>query len=845
MNKVKSIFIKLYLTVIFSYLINIGFAQFSINKTLEPLLAGKTKLSEIMPVVNRFYNTQKESEKEEFDSEYEHWMRWAWYQSRHLDSNGNFVNSNEKNYTVISQIQKQKVNTNLSNRPDATSGSWSFYGPEILGSGIARVDRLAFHPTDPNIIYAGTPAGGLWITYNGGTSWSSVSSYIANLGVSGITVDADNPNTIYVLTGDGDTFANGGLYIQKSIGLLKSTDGGVSWAKLSNILPEGIPYYGFKLLQHPDFHNVFFACTSEGLYRSTNYGQTWNRMIDVINTFDIETGPSGYIYVSGKNFIFISSNFGNTFSSVPNAAFSQPPNIYTQRTSLAVTPNSPNTLYVNFGGSYPNGQEHLLYRSDNNGATFTLINNNCPLTSGYTNSMAVNPANVNNVIIGNVDLNTSTNGGASFNTGSPGVHADIHDLVYNPINNVLYAGCDGGVYKSTNNGANWVAIHNGIRATMYYHMAGFEGNDGIAMGGAQDNGMHSRTFSTAYTLASNGDGFDAKYLTGNSNAAYFSLNAGVYKYTVNTNTAQLKLLPGGDINNQSVFFPSIAVHPTNNNIIYAGYTDSVRRTDNDGATWIATPAIGSNGFGFSGGLAVSVQQPDRIYAASGSRLRISNNKGTNWTIISDNPGWTTSNPITDVTTRSNNGDEVWVTFGGYNGAKVYYSSNAGASWADYSGSLPDLPVYSIKYSSQGDAYIGTEAGVYFMDFAMTDWVSFSNGLPMVPVTEIVINETNNTIKAATYGRGMWLSSAYSDCVPSLVLSGTTQGTNTWQSSATIETTELIPGSLGNDVKYRSQKITLQPGYKALNGSYMHAIVGPCGQGVLNKVKAQPKKYFNN
>ncbi|MES2777841.1 MAG: hypothetical protein V4722_26915 [Bacteroidota bacterium] len=842
MKNIDSLYIRLALMLMCLQASYFGNSQLTINKELEPLLANKTRFSDIMPVINRFYTSKNYNNDPKLRSKYKHWMRWAWYESRHLDKYGNFVNSNEKNYNTIQSLQQNNNTSTAPDGPQSISGNWSFYGPSIMPSGIARVDRLAFHPTDVNTIYAGTPAGGLWATYNGGTSWNALNGYIPNLGVSGIVVDADNPSTLYVLSGDGDSYANGGfIYTRRSIGLLKSTDGGTTWQKLSHIVPNNAIYYGFKLLQHPEFHNVFIACTSDGLYRSTDYGATWTMNINA-TCYDAEVTTGGYVYAAGTKSVFISTDWGNTFNLVPNSSFAQLPNNFTDHTALAIHPNFPNTLYVNFGGVFTNGQEHLLYRSNDKGATFTLVNNNCPPTSASLKALVINPSNVNNIVIGNVELRTSTNGGTTFNSGSPGIHADLHDLAYNPLNNILYAACDGGVYRSFDNGANWTALHNGIKATQYYHMTGYEGDDGLAMGGTQDNGMHSRSYSTTFDLAGGGDGFDVKYLNGNSNKAYYSINAGVFKFTRDINFTEQKLVLAGGINNQTNFFPSIAIHPTNNNIVYAGFPTGVYRTINDGVNWTNTGSSGSAGFGFSGGLAVSGNMPDRIYAARGSSLDISNDQGATWTQISLNPGWNPGGSISDITTRSNNANEVWVTFGGYGDVKVLYSSNAGASWVNMTGSLPDLPVYSIKYTSQGDAYIGTDAGVYFMDFSMSDWVPFSNGLPMVPVTEVFINETNNSIKAATFGRGMWTGNLYDACIPFLSLSGSLQGSYTWQSSSSIETTETMTGSVGNDIRYRSQKITLKPGYKALHGSYMHAIIGPCGQGVLNRsIAAAPKK----
>jgi hypothetical protein len=67
-----------------------------------------------------------------------------------------------------------------------------------------------------------------------------------------------------------------------------------------------------------------------------------------------------------------------------------------------------------------------------------------------------------------------------------------------------------------------------------------------------------------------------------------------------------------------------------------------------------------------------------------------------------------------------------VTFGGYGGQKIIYSSNGGAAWGNLTGSLPDLPVYCADFISNGDVYIGTDAGVYFKAYAWSDWVRFSN-----------------------------------------------------------------------------------------------------------------------
>jgi hypothetical protein len=651
-----------------------------------------------------------------------------------------------------------------------------------------------------------------------------------------------NPNVLYVLTGDGDSFVNTGfVYMRASVGILKSTNGGNTWFKLADIIPNSaFPYYGFKLIQLPDFNNVLIAATSQGIYRSTDFGQTWNYRDGSGNVFDLEVKPgnSSTIYASTRYGMYISNNYGDTYSYF--ASFPQPPATISDRSAIAVSPASPNTVYVDYGGSRTiNNQtttEQKLYRSDNSGTSFSLISNTHQPVSDYMCALAVNPQNVNLLSQGALNLIFSSNGGTSFGFGAS-IHADVHDLAYN--NGALYAACDGGVYRSNDNGANWTYLSNGLAATQYYHMSATEINDNAVIGGTQDNGYIRRSNTASFLLTAGGDGFSGKFLNNSDNEYIYSVNAGVFKHNLSNNsiTGLLKATQA-EVNVLADFFPHIEIHPTNNNILYAAYSDSLRRSTNGGATWTALAGGGGSfGFGFAGGLAVSAQNPDRLYIANGTNLRISNNQGTTQTTISGNPGWpAATGNITDITCRSTNADEVWVTFSGFTGAKVLYSSNAGATWVNLTGTLPNLPVYCIKYTSSGDAYIGTDYGVYVMTFAMSDWTPFYNGLPNIPVTDLYVNETAGSIKAATFGRGIWQSDLYSNCgVMLFPLTGAVNGRRFYQATNIIQSAQQMNGNLGNELRYRSpEKIRLTNGFRAQAGSYLRAVIGPCGEGVFER-----------
>ncbi len=822
-----------------------GMAQTITPDGLAEELNGKNNFSEVWSIINRYYRGRDFINNPQLFSEFKKWYRWAWWESKHLDPQGHLIRSTEKVFETTRRLDQQRSAAPVN--VQSNSGAWTLIGPENLTTGIGRVDRLAFHPTNPSIIYAGTPASGLWKTTDGGNSWFALQGFAPSLGVSGIVIDAVNPDEIYVLTGDGDSWANTSfVYMRASVGILKSNDGGNTWFKLSGIVANpSVPFYGFKLIQLPDFNNVLIAATSHGIYRSTDFGNNWTFVFSGMRVYDIEVKPgsSNTIYASSTSELMISTDYGENYSFVnlPN-----PPNAsVADRSSIAVSPASPGTLFVDFGGTntnaIPNVSEQKLYRSDNSGGTFTLLNTAHQVVTGFMCALAVHPQNTNILVQGAMQAIYSSNGGLSFSTGAD-IHADVHDLVFK--NGYLYAACDGGVYRSSNNGANWSYLSNGLAVTQYYHLSGTPVNDNVLIGGAQDNGYILRNNTGVFSINAGGDGYSGKFLNNSADAYIFSLNAGVIKHTISTNTTVgLLKATSAEINVPRDFFPHLEIHPASNNILYAGYADSLRRSTDGGTSWTALGGGGASaGFGFAGGLAVSPQNPDRLYLATGTQLRISNDQGTTQTIISGNPGWPqVTGSITDISCRPNNADEVWVTFSGFNGPKVLYSSNAGATWVNLTGTLPDLPVYCITYSSNGDAYIGNDYGVYVMAFDMNDWVPYYNGLPNIPVTDLYLNEAAGSLKAATFGRGIWQSDLYSNCGLLLFpLTGVIQGRRFYQAPNILQSSQSMSGNYGNEVRYRSaEKIRFTNGFKVSAGAYMRAVIGPCGPGIFERSSPLP------
>lgn len=852
---------KILLSCCLGYLFLPALSQISTPERLQNLLQGKQNFYDIRNTVENYYAGEFISKPasdtifhKKLKREEKHWNRWFHYMEGRLDSENKIVNVSEKTFEAVSSITQSFENT-----IESASGDWFELGPTSVnfGSanqrGLGRVDRIAFHPTDANIIFAGTPAGGIWKTTNGGSSWSPISAFLPSLGVSGLVVSHANANTLYALTGDGDSFVAGSFvggfgYLRPSLGVFKSTDGGASWQPTGSF---GIneTWVAYKLIQHPSNANILFAATSKGIYRTLNGGASWIQVLQMNFCHDIEfhSGNSNILYTTGNNNdIKYSLDGGTTWL---NPTFDYYPND-AGRIEIAVSPANANYVYLLAGNSEFGFKS--FYRSANSGLNFTLISGlgDVPNILGweedgsdnggqilYDLTIAVSYTDINTFYTGGINIWKSTTGGTSFTNSSywkntsPNkyVHADIHHLAINPLNNYLYAATDGGVFRSSDNGVNWIMLTTQLRTTQYYHLAGYLANPAVMLGGAQDNGIHRFESSGNVFTEEGGDGFEVIINPGNSNEHYEVINASIYKTTNNGNSV-LNItppLPGAE-----AFFPTILTRPGTHNTLIAGYRDGTFKTTDAGANWVSLSATVAGWC-----QAASSANPSRIYGATGDdlfsgfgNLRRSDDNGDNWISISANLG--PRSKITDIYVSENYSGRVWVTSGGYlNGNKVYYSNDAGNTWANISGSLPNVPINCVVADAGDNVYIGTDIGVFYRGVSHTDWTPFYTGMPNVPVTELVF-VSPFTLNAATFGRGIWQSSVYTSCASNLTLNSNITGRRFYQASNTIQSAAALIGGAGTEIIFKAANtVQLNPGFESLGGNQLKVVIAPCDNGV--------------
>ncbi|HAY70387.1 MAG TPA: hypothetical protein DCX89_00720 [Saprospirales bacterium] len=683
------------------------------------------------------------------------YKRWEYYWQYRVNPDGSFPDSGitEKNWKeyLLRNQGKNRVN----------EANWESIGPSLTNggyAGIGRVNCVAFHPTDPDIIWIGAPGGGLWKTTDGGATWITTFDQSVVLGVSGILIDPKKPNIMYIATGDGDASDT------YSTGVLKSIDGGVTWQTTGLNWNVSQTRVIRRIIFQPENSSILFAATSNGLYRTLDSGENWTQVLTG-NFFDVKANPNSFsniVYAATGSTVQKSIDNGATFTIVQNISGAN-------RIALGVSNANSGYLYALASNGSGNGFLGF-YQSVDTAKTFTLKATTPNLLgwdsdggdSGgqgwYDLCLAVDPTDPEVVYTGGVNVWKSTNGGTAWSlrthwSGASGVqtvHADQHCMEWqNPT--TLWLGNDGGIYKSTNGGVNWSDKSNGLIISQMYKL-GVSQADAKVITGLQDNGTKLKGTSGTWNDVIGGDGMECAIRPDNASVMYGSLYYGAIRRSTNGGSSWTSIKPSnaGD----GAWVTPFVLDPNASQTIYAGFK-RVYKSTNQGTNWTALGSSNLNSSALNY-LHVAKANSSVIYAGRGSSLYRTTNGGTNWSTMTV-PG---SNTVM-LAIHPDDADMIWAVRSNYTaGQKVYKSEDGGATWINVSGTLPNLPVNCILFdesTNKDGLYIGMDVGVFYRDNDMEDWELFSTGLPNTPVFELEIKYDTDEIFAATYGRGLWKS----------------------------------------------------------------------------------------
>jgi photosystem II stability/assembly factor-like uncharacterized protein len=701
---------------------------------------------EVRDAFNAYYNDYVANYRQQHGTEpakvpgYKQFKRWEWFMAPRVGPNGERFNPAQA--WMESEKYKQQYGT-------ASNGNWTFIGPAVVpssGGGAGRLNVVRMHPTDPNIMFVCSPSGGLWKTTNGGTSWTSNTDWIAQvIGSTDLAIDPNNPDIMYLATGDG---FGSSTY---SVGILKTTDGGNTWNTTGLSFSMASYRQVSRILINPTNTNIILAAASNGVYRSTDGGATFtNVQTGSFKDMEFKPGDPNTVYVSGAEF-YRSTNNGQSWTKVTSGL---PAVANVSRMAITVTPANPDLVYMIVGLPAPNYGTEGFYKSTNSGTSFTKPSTPALGTQQwYDLALGASPTNADEVIIGGqLDFKRSTNGGSTWVQNGAGTHVDYHDVVYTS-GTTYYMANDGGIYRTTNSGSSWTNLSNTLAISQMYGFGQSASNANLFLQGWQDNGTN-RYNGTSWTHVLGGDGMLCFIDRTNDQNMWASTQNGGLNRSTNGGNTWTGATSG--INEAGPWVTPWLQDPVNATTLYAGFIN-VWRSTNSGASWTKISAFSNTGSVNT--LAVSPANNQVIWVSKPNGLYRTTNGGTSWTLMTGIPSGT----ITGIACSNTDANKVWITYSGFsNTNKVFTSSDQGATWTNISASVPNVPINCIVYvdNSNDAIYIGTDIGVFYKDNSINVWEPFNNGFPNVMVTQLIIFNPTGKLRASTYGRGLWESDPF-------------------------------------------------------------------------------------
>lgn len=669
-----------------------------------------------------------------------------------------------------------------------TSGNWIEIGPNFLPgnktsqpNGLGRINALAFHPTDSNIIYAGAPAGGLWVTNDHGQSWTTTTDTLITLGISSIAIDPQHPDTIYLGTGDRDASDAYGR------GVLKSTDGGVSWKSANSNM--GFATVG-RLIIDPTNTEILLAACHNGIWRTTNGGDSWTRVANGhFRDIVFNPGNSNHVYAARYNppEFYRSTDNGANFTKITNGISSGG-----RRAAIGVTPDDTNFVYylVTNQRTY-----RATYLSTDQGASFSQMSNTPNImdyshtgsgSSGqawYDLDIAVDPTDKTVVYVGGVNIFKSADSATTWKIsghwvgsgGADDIHADQHVLEYSPTDGHLYVGNDGGVYVTDDDGKDYKDISAGMGIAQIYRLSQSKQSANWLINGYQDNGT-GMLQNGAWKTVMGGDGMYCQIDPSTDQWAYSNLYYGdVRRYTNGSSSGKIAANGINGITEGGAWITPFILKEGSPSTMFIGYKNVWRSTNiqsssSGNVTWtkISDGLAGLNNQNIRH-LENSPANPDILYMS-----RYDNRLFLTKTASAASPTWTelTSNlpaagNVVWIESDPKRENTVWIV----RQNKIYESTDTGTSWTNITNGIPGTAILSLKFDSSSNRrglYAGTYFGVYYKDTTMSQWVWFNKNMPTtsrVRDLDIYYHPTDRSrshIVAATYGRGNWRSPLYDE-----------------------------------------------------------------------------------
>ncbi|MBI4472494.1 MAG: hypothetical protein HY646_07485 [Acidobacteria bacterium] len=686
--------------------------------------------------------------------------------------------------------------------------SWTFAGP--VGPA-GRVLSLAVDPRNASAIYLAAPGGGVWKTQDGGAYWVPRMDAAQSLQVCSLAIDPSFPDVLYAGTGDNQSPRPGQ-------GVARSADGGESWTFGPRFTNQPV----CTLAVDPASSERIFAGSAEGLFLSSDAGASWSKILSSPIT-SIAFDSQNWIYAGmlgqdapreRKNILARSSDGGLSWVSLALPSDPYASDIYTNWVSVIADAGSV-SIAVSYQltplipGSASAAQAPVsqldFYRSIDQGSTWSMtlrIGSARPPVSLFSAPVS------RNLYVAAATLLVSEDQGSNW-LAIPTASAEFHTAVFTGATMLL--GGERGLER--------VVLVQGAtaRAPSQLPVGQFLGvsPDSInGVWGAGPTGLyHSFPGTNLPDLRVSGIGAAGSvviaagtsniFATGNSEI--FRSTDGGSRFLAST------VIASGELRAP---FPPIVLDPVaTSSAFVAGRR--LYRTNDSGATWTALPEVDPDPTHVVIALAIAPASRSTFFAATACLPEVA--------LISC--------PATSVIWRSANGGQTWVQrslvsglvnrlavdprqnntlyaaigafpagpsiSAGFTPGDLLRSTDAAGAWLSVRSNLPQSPVNALVIDPASlpvqinqpaqTLYVGTDAGVFVSFNASAQWTDISGSLvrslPSSPITDLSLGQSDGTLLASTFGRGIYRTSI-AGLVPGIIVSPLSMDVTLAQRTAT-------------------------------------------------------------
>ncbi|REK04837.1 MAG: glycosyl hydrolase [Bacteroidetes bacterium] len=696
--------------------------------------------------------------------------------------------------------------------------SFRFLGPAI-NSG--RVVDFAVNPASPKEYFVAVASGGVWKTNNAGITYEPVFDQQGSYSIGCVTMDPSNSNIVWVGTGENNN--------QRSVaygdGVYKSEDGGKSWKNMGLKKSEHIG----MIKVHPSNSEIVYVAAygplwssggDRGIYKTTDGGKTWKAILTVseytgFNEIHLDPRNSDvlyatahqrmrhvFTYISGgpESAVYKSIDGGNTWNKIHNGL----PTVDLGRIGLAISPVNPDYIYAIVEAADKKGG---VFRSTDRGASWQK-RGDFTTTGNYYQEIFCDPVDIEKVYCMDFWVMVSKDGGKSFDKiGEMYKHVDNHAIWIDPTDTRhLLVGCDGGIYETFDNGANWEYKAN-LPVTQFYKVSVDDASPFYRVyGGTQDNNSMSGPSRTTsgngisnydwyFTLE--GDGFESANDPKDPNIAYVQAQYGVLaRYdkksmeVVYIKPVEDEGEPGLRWNWDSPLIISNHLHTR----IYFG-ANKLFRSDDRGDTWTAIsgdlsrqidrnklPVMGrvwgmdavakntsTDIYGNLVSIAESYFDENTLMVGTDDGLiHVTNDGGKNWQRLSSIPGVPDRTYVNQIIASQHDKNTFYACFNHHRYGDfrpyLYKTRDGGKTWSAIHSNLPDRgSVYSIAedHVKSDLLFAGTEFGVFCSVDGGQSWNQLKSGLPVISVRDLAIQKRESDLVLGTFGRGIYILDDYS------------------------------------------------------------------------------------